>query len=174
MAVLQWTVLLFLAAFVAHLLVWRLRKPRSPLKALLVIFFAAAAAGLAALYFGGGAIASAGLARLPGPAAYLHVLVSVTSLALAYTVSYTLIEWDSPTLTIVTMVARAGEGGLGEAELDALADELPFIQSRIKSLIDDKVVVEEGGRYVVPPGRHFFYRFVLFYHRLLKTETRGG
>jgi hypothetical protein len=174
MAVLQWTLVLFLAALLVHLLIWRLRKPGSPLKALLAIFFAVAAAGLAGLHFGEGVLASAGLAVLPGPAAYLHVLTCFIPMALAYTINYTLLEWDSPTLTIVTMIENAGERGLAEAELVRLADNLPFIQSRIRSLVSDKIIAEDGGRYVVSPGRHFCYRFILFYHRLLKTDTRRG
>jgi hypothetical protein len=173
MAVLQWTLVLLLAAFVVHLLIWRLHKPRSALKALLVVFAGVGAAGLAALYFGDSAIGSIGLARLSGPAAYLHVLIAYSSMALAYTICYTLIEWDSPTLTIVTMIGRTGKDGLEEAQILKFADDFPFVQSRIESLIAGGVLVKKDGRYLASPGRHIFYRSILFYHRLLKTTQRG-
>jgi hypothetical protein len=174
MAVLQWGLFLFLGAFLAHLLVWRVRKPTSPLKALLVIFVAAAAVGLTVVYFGERAVRSIGLAVLPNAAAYLHVLLFFTSVALAYMVSYTLLEWDSPTLTLVTMIAKAGKDGVGEVELLEYVDKLPFIESRVESLMRDNSLVYKDGYYVVGPGRHVAYRFVLFYRRLLGTERRGG
>jgi hypothetical protein len=61
MAVLVWGSVLFLAALLTQLLVWRLRKPRSPLKALMLIFLGMTSAGLAALYCGDGIIRSSSL-----------------------------------------------------------------------------------------------------------------
>jgi hypothetical protein len=174
MAVLQWTLVLLLTAFLVHLLIWRLRKPKSPLKALLLILLAVIGLGLAALYFADGIIGRIGLLRISGPAAYLHVALASISMALGYMVSYTLIEWDSPTLTIVTMIAQAGKNGLAEAELGTLADRLSFIHSRIQTLVRDNVMVEKDGRFIISPGRHMFYRFVLFYHRVIRTDTQSG
>jgi hypothetical protein len=174
-AVLQWGLVLFLGAFLIHLLIWRLHKPEASLKVLLAIFLVVIVAGLAALYFGRNAIYSIGLAGLPNAAAYLHVLVFSVSMALAYIVIYTLIEWDSPTLTIVNMIARAGKRGVGTAKLVKLAENLPSIESRMQSLIRSNVIVEKDGRYVVSPGRHIFYRSVLYYSRLLRADdTQSG
>jgi hypothetical protein len=131
MAVLVWGSVLILAPLLTHLLVWRLRKPRSPMKALMLILLGVITAGLAALYCGHGIIRSYNLDTPGSTAAYLHTLLFSVSMSLAYIISYTLLEWSSPTLTIVMAIARAGKAGATKAELLGLADKLPFIESRI-------------------------------------------
>jgi len=174
MAVLLCGVILFFTALVIHVVIWRVRKPSSPLKTLLLILLAVIFAGLSALYFTADSLAASGFATLDTLAAYLHTLLFCVSLSLAYVVSYTLLEWDSPTLTIVMTIARAGRSGAPEAELAQLVDRLPFIGSRIQCLIRDNVITEKDGRYVISPGHHLFYRFVLSYRRLLKADKRAG
>ncbi len=174
MAVLQWGCLLLLVAFLVHLLIWRVRKPAAPLKALLVILVATEVVGLTAAHLGEGVARALGLAALPGVAADLHVVLFVTSVGLVYTISYTLLEWDSPTLTIVTLIGRAGRAGISEAELLKTIDKLPFFQSRIDGLIRGGSLVCRDGRFFVGPGRHLAFRFILSYRRLLGVERRGG
>jgi hypothetical protein len=175
MAVLVWGSVLFLAALLTHLLVWRLRKPRSPMKALMLILLGVITAGLAALYCGDGIIRSYNLDTPGSMAAYLHTLLFSVSMSLAYITSYTLLEWGgSPTLAIVMAIARAGKAGATKAELLGLADKLPFIESRIQCLIQDKTIVEKDGHYMVSPGRHLFFGLVLFYRRLWGADTAHG
>jgi hypothetical protein len=174
MAVLQWGLILFLGALLIHIAFWRVRKPASPLKALLLIFLTVTAAGLAALYACDRVVGLASPGTLDSPAAYLHTLLLTVSMSQAYMVSYTLLEWDSPTLTIVTRIARAGKGGVSEADLVQLADKLPFIESRIECLIREGIIIEKGGRYIVSSEPHLFYRFILSYRRLLGACASDG
>jgi hypothetical protein len=174
MGVLVWGSALFLAGLLTHLLVWRLRKPRSPMKALMLIFLGVITAGLAVLRCDDGIIRSANLATLDSTAAYVHTLLFSVSMSLAYINSYTLLEWDSPTLTIVMAIAKAGKAGATKAELLGLADRLLLIESRIESLIQDKTIVEKDGRYMVSPRRHLFFGLVLFYRRLSGADTAHG
>jgi hypothetical protein len=174
MAVLVWGSVLFLAALLTHLLVWRLRKPRSPMKALMLIFLGVITAGLAALYCGDGIIRSYQLDTPGSTAAYVHTLLFSVSMSLAYITSYTLVEWGSPTLTIVAAIARAGKAGATKAELLELADSSLFIESRVECLIQDKTIVEKDGRYMVSPRRHLFFTLVLFYRRLSGADAVHG
>jgi hypothetical protein len=175
MVILQWGGVLFLGAFLMHLLIWRLHKPKSPIKALLAVFLGVVSVGLAVLYFGDSVVCSIGLAGLPNLAAYLHVLLFFISMAFAYIVCYTALEWDSPTLTIVKMITRAGKSGIEETEFVKRAEELPFLVSRMQDLVRSGIIlVEKNGRYVLSPGLHLFYRSILFYNRLLRAETRTG
>jgi hypothetical protein len=175
-AVLLWGVVLFLVALVTHVLVWRLHKPGAPINALLVLFLGVVVVGLTTLRLAGHAVGSAGLPLLPGLAAYLHVLLFYVSMAFAYIVSYTLIEWESPTIAIVTMLARAGRSGVRKAELLELANGFPLVESRIQSLVRDNTIIAKDGRYTVSPRtfNFFFYRLVLAYGRLLRLERHGG
>jgi hypothetical protein len=174
MAILEWGLVLLLLAFLVHVILWRLHKPQSPLKALVVIFLTVPALGLIAVHVGTGAIRSLGLAGLPNLAGYLHVLLFTTSVGLAYIVAYTLLEWDSPTLTIVRKISRAGKSGLEEADIAKLAQGPSFVESRIQSLLRSGIVVDRDGRYILSRGNHLFYRSILFYSRLMQADERSG
>jgi hypothetical protein len=174
MVILEWGLGLFLGALLLHLLLWRLHKPKSPIKALLALFGGVIGAGLAALYFGDTAFRSAGLAGLANPVAYVHILLFFTSMACAYIVFYTVLEWDSPTLTLVMMIGRAGKSGFAEAEFIKHAEQIPFLESRMQDLRRSGILVEKNGRYVLSPGPHWFYRSIVFYNRLLGADTRSG
>jgi hypothetical protein len=174
MAILQWGIGLFLAAFLVHLLVWRIRKPGSSIRVLLAIFLGVAVLGLIALYLTQDAARSRGLPVLSNLAAYLHVLSFVISIAFAYIVVYTGLEWDSPTLSIVTMIARAGKTGVDEAELVQRAEKLPFLESRMQDLIRSGILVERDVRFVLSARPHYFFRSILLYNRLLRKEQASG
>jgi hypothetical protein len=175
MAILQWGVVLLLSALLTHVIVWRLRKPRSPLTALLLIVLIVPATGLATLYFSRQGVASLGLKVLPNLAGYLHVFLFTTSAGLAYIIGYTLLEWDSPTLTIVRMIERAGNEGIGEAELVQLFRDRPsFLASRIETLMRSRILTEKDGRYILASGHHLFFRAILIYPRITRADERSG
>jgi hypothetical protein len=176
LSVLLWGFILYGIALFLHVLIWRIRKPHRALITLLGVFVAVLVAGLAGLRFAGALILSAGIPVLSNGGAYFHVLVFYLAMAFAYIVSYTLLEWDSPTLTTVMLIARAGKNGIEEADLFKVADKLTFIESRIQSLVNDKTIVEKDGRYLVAPGglNVFLLRFILFYGRLAHVDVRAG
>jgi hypothetical protein len=114
---------LFAVAFLLHWLWWRLRRPRRALGALLVAFFGTLIVGLVAA------------PHLPGIATFapvgfwehLHVVLFHVSFSLAYTVTYSALEMDSPTLTLVAFVAAGGSAGRSRAELlDVISDREMF------------------------------------------------
>jgi len=74
------------------------------------------------------------------------------------------------------MMARAGKKGVGEADLLKCADQFPFIESRIQSLVLDRTIAERDGRYVLSPAcfNYYFFRFVLYYGQLLGLDARAG
>jgi hypothetical protein len=173
MAVLFWGLLLFAAGFLLHLIIWRIHKPASPIKALLVVFLSVIGFGLVGVYFGHDVLGS-GLTGLSGLPQYLHVVLFSVSMAFAYIVVYTVLEWDSPTLTIVTLLARAGANGLEEIDLIKHLEKLPFLESRIQDLVRGGIVAERNDRYVLGDGYHLFFRSILLYNRLLGTDARSG
>jgi hypothetical protein len=176
MVVLLWGFVLFIVALFVHILIWRLHKPNKALNTLPRVFLVVVVTGLAALYSGDSFIRSAGIPVLPNPPAYCHVLVFYLSMSFAYIVSYTLLEWDSPTLTIVMIIAKAAQKGVEEAELFKVADKLTFVESRIQTLVNDKIIMQKDGRYVVAPEaiNSFIFRFILFYGNLAHIDVRAG
>jgi hypothetical protein len=175
MAILQWGMILYLGALLVHAILWRLHRPQAPLKILLMVFFGVTAAGLAALYWHEETLRALGFAVLPNWAAYVHVFAFATAMGLAYIVGYTLLEWDSPTLTLVTKIARAGDSGVQESDLiEKLVERPSFVGSRMLTLMRSGVLAEQDGRYVLSRGNHFFYRFILFYGRLMRMDGTSG
>src|SRR5262249_23582140 len=90
-----------LLAFAVHLLVWRWRVPRYQTKSLLAIFFGALAAVCLVQAAGG----VGPLPRLTGAAEYVELALFVTAFTLAYGITYSALEADSPTLVMVRAIA---------------------------------------------------------------------
>jgi len=152
---------IFAAGFMLHLVWWRVALPRRQTKTLLVIFFAALAVSLAWLYRG-----------LPA-GELCHIALYVTSLILAYMITYSAVEADSPSLLVALAVARAGEKGLAADEIFALLDDHALVDPRLDDLLLDKMAVLENGRYrITEKGRVLAGIFAA--HRALLGAGKGG
>lgn len=176
MAVLLWGCLLYVVALALHVIMWRIHRPRKPITTLLLLFSVVGITGLAVQWWGRNIILSFRAPVLANLPAYFHVVVFYVSLALAYIVCYTLIEWDSPTIAIVLKLMRAGQTGLRKADLVQSAIESYTMESRLQGLLRAKTIVKVNGRYTTSSGsvRSLFYLSVLAYGRLLGLERRGG
>ncbi len=153
---------LFLAAFLLHLFVWRVRLPRRPRLSL-------------ALIFGGMLVASMAVPlcrpTIVGPSpldlsAWLFAAVLYGSLFLAYLALFAGLEGDSPTVSIVIIIQAAGSAGV---EADKVRRAFPgehFIRSRVGHLLDDGMVNLKNGVYIITPKGKRFVDFYAFYRRL--------
>jgi len=95
---------LLLASFLVQLLIWRVALPRSQTVALLLIFAVVPPCVLATAALSGHAL------WLPAPETARLVLAYV-AFTLAYVVLYSAIEHQSPTLAIISQVAKDGSRG---------------------------------------------------------------
>jgi hypothetical protein len=159
---------LFLAAFLAHVALWRVYPPERQIRALLRVFFGVFAAGAAALSAG-----VAGATPLPFPE-LLHAAVLFTALTLAYIQTATTLEVDSPSLSIVLAIDAAGAAGLAREQLRAtLTDEL-LVRPRLDDLVRDQVVAFDGTTYRLLRRGGFFIGFIVAWRRLMRQPVRGG
>ena len=111
MLALFWSISLTAAAFCLHVLLWRIRIPRHQTRTLLLLFFGCLAVGLMGL--GMAASASPHADWFPSsPAAFAQIALFHAAMTLAYVITYSGIEADSPSLVIVLLVAQAGTQGL--------------------------------------------------------------
>ena len=118
MNVLVWSIALLGLAFGLHLAVWRIRLPARQTRALLTVFFGVLVAGLAALG-AAGVMAPRWAPYLPAwPAQLLHVGLFFVSVTLAYMITYSALEADSPSLVMIQAIADAGDDGLDERRFD--------------------------------------------------------
>jgi hypothetical protein len=169
MRVATFGVVLFLGAFAIHWGLWRFRVPRRQTLALLLIFLGSLPAGLI--------VASV----LPccqewRPVHHwetIQVAVFHIALALAFIVTYSLLEEHSPSLTLVKYVAEAGRRGRSRTELFALLEGAQSLPRRIHALLRDGLMIEVGGVYQLTPKGRGWARVFRSWQRLSHMEKGG-
>lgn len=166
MGALVYGVAIVAAGFLAHLAIWRVRVPRRQTRAVLAVFFGTMLAGLAL----------PSVAPVPppgGPAEYAAVVLFVVAMTLGYTITYSALEADSPTLVLIRLIAAAGPDGLSEKELEAGADDGLLILPRLADLVRDGHVTRDGDVYqLTEKGRRFVAVFRTF-RRVLGADKGG-
>ena len=171
MAVLFWGLACIALAFVVHVAWWRLARPKRQTRALLLLFFglsAAVTAAAAALGWpGGGPLVLAGVAQV------LHVGVFVTAFTLAYVITYSAVEVDSPSLVMVTLVSGAGPEGLPCEAFDAAFTDERLVAARVADLVRDRMLEVVDGRYRMTGKGRRFVRIFIFYRWLMGAGIGG-
>ena len=164
-------VLLVGALFAVHLVWWRVALPRRQRAVLLVLFL------------GGGIVLAPLVAWLVGSLGFatlswvewLNVALAVVAFALAYVVTYSALEADSPTLSLVRHIAAAGRRGLAEAELGEFMASRPFVGARLTALVDEGMVYEKEDRILLAEHPYTLFRMVLFHReKVLGLSSHGG
>lgn len=164
--------LAFVLLFAAQIVVWRLRRGGghyAPLLGLALGVLAVALAGFAAL-------AGAGpLARwLPGTLLDAWTFAMLYgALVLAYMVTYSAVQADSPTMAILLSVEEAGLRGRSHAELLAELDDSVLVVPRLDDLVSSGLAARQGERYAARPGGALLARTYIVYRRLLRMEKGG-
>ncbi|MHB8834639.1 MAG: hypothetical protein ACYC9Y_02890 [Candidatus Methylomirabilia bacterium] len=160
---------LLTAAFVLHLVVWRIRIPSNAVIWLLVIFLGTGAAGL------GGALALRG--QLPGLAwdasEVLSVVLAHVAFSLAYIVTYSGLEQDGPSVTLAKFTDMAGARGRSREEFFRVITDDLIVASRLRALLDSGWVAREAGRYRLTPRGMFWHSVFYLWRRLLGLPEGG-
>lgn len=169
MRIATFSLVLFLTAFLVHWVIWRVRVPRRQTAALLAILLGTLPAGLTIAVLTGGLYAWA-------PASGWELLQVVTfhvALALAYVVTYSLLEEHSPSLTLVKFVHAAGDRGRARAELLALLDGNRSLEGRVEALLRDGMVTQTGGTLRLTTKGLWWARTFGLWRRLYRMELGG-
>ena len=127
---------LFLVAFVVHVIIWRLKLPRGHIKALLLIFGTIFCVWMVAIIF----------FRPWRIAEILHVILFYWSMSLCYIITYTAIEADSPTLSLIRFLAGARTEGRSKDAVAQFIALRPFVRARLTALARAGLIREEGSR----------------------------
>jgi hypothetical protein len=164
-------VLLLGALFAVHLAWWRVALPRRQRAVLLVLFLGG---GLVFAPLVAWLVGSLGFAPLSW-VEWLNVALAVVAFALAYVVTYSALEADSPTLSLVRHIAAAGRGGLAEVELGEFMVSRPFVGARLTALVDEGMVYEKENRIILAEHPYTLFRMVLFHReKVLGLRSHGG
>lgn len=166
-----WGNLVFFFFFLLHLAAWQVHLPRRQTKALLLILFGGLALSLALFL----AFPSATLFCFPVPAGpeLVAVALYVTSFILAYMITYSAVEADSPTLVMIKAVADAGPAGLRRGDFYAAMSDGVLVEPRLRDLLTDRMAVLENGRYVLT-GKGRLFSAIFSAHRALLGLGKGG
>lgn len=106
---------------------------------------------------------------------WLNVALAVVAFALAYVVTYSALEADSPTLSLVRHVASAGSRGVGEEALRDFMAARPFVGARLSALVEEGIVHEKDGRIHLSEHSYTLFRMVLLHReKILGLNHRGG
>lgn len=160
---------LFLAAFVLHWAVWRIRVPRRQSAALLAILLAALPAGLALVAF----VPALQILRPRGFWEVVQVCTFHVAMTLAYVVAYSAIEGRSPSMTLLTHVADARGRGRTRAELQSMLRGDDPVALRLQALLGDRLIVEEDGEYMLT-AKGWAWSFCFGTFRNLLNLEKGG
>jgi hypothetical protein len=160
---------LFLAAFLLHWAVWRIRVPRRQSAALLAILLAALPVGLALVTF----VPALQVLRPRGFWEVVQVGTFHVAMSLAYVVAYSAIEGRSPSMTLLTCVADARGRGRTRAEIQAVLRGDDPVALRLRALLSDRMIAEEDGEYVLTAKGWAWSRCFGAFRNLLNMEKGG-
>ena len=164
--------LTFSAAWLAHLMLWRVRLPQAQLKTLLVLFFLTwcGAAGFAWASDWSYLLLGEGSA----PIGFLYFSLLYWSAALCYVITYSAMEGDSPTLRLTRHLHRGGAEGVSHEEIEEFFRQRPFVGARVKALVTDNIFIEESGGYRLASSKYLFFRVILGYRRVVFGPVKAG
>jgi len=152
---------LFAAALAIQIILWKVRLPKSQMRTLLVIF---------ALVF---AVWLVGAAAFSIPFVdMLHIALFYVSTSLAYTITYSAIEADSPTLSLMRFVAQ--RNGVSADEVAYFFEQRPFMRARLAALVQSGLIRKDDGRYVLAGGGSLAFRLILGYRKVYGPIPKGG
>lgn len=156
-----------------QLVIWRLRRGGGHYVALLVL----ALLVLVAAFAGIGALRATGVqvARLlpATPLADWNFFLLYGALILAYMITYSAVQADSPTMAILLLIEAAGLRGLSRDELITRLGDDVLIVPRVRDLITSGLAALERGRYVIRGRGSRLARVYIAYRALLRMEKGG-
>lgn len=163
MIILFWNLIIFFVALFVHFIIWKLCLPRHHTDTLLKIFVIVLALGIFLIrYF-----------EVFSLFDYLRLSLLYMSLSLAYTISYSAVEADSPSLLITLKIADSKKKGLLKRELEACLTDDNLVLPRLNDLVRDALVTYKYGIYQLTQKGDMFVKIFIFFRKLLGA-TKGG
>ncbi len=161
----------FACCLILHVVLWRVARPRSDIRCLLILFLAAPA--VIALVACAVALTNATV-RCLDRLDVLAVLLMHLALSSAYVQTYPAAQARSPSLEIAYAVGRSMPRGLSREELLAIVDTGRLVDARVEDLLANRLVRREGDRYGLTALSTGLVRVVLVIRFLLGLPRYGG
>ncbi len=155
-----------------HLIVWKIRLPKRQTKVMLLMFFGTLIAGSAFLW----THPAFSLLGFDAPAVwteYARIALLFTAFTLAYMITYSGLEADSPSLVMVLSIARAGPEGLSkDVFYQQMTDDI-LIKPRVRDLLTDHMAYLDGDTYRLTSKGILLARIFVTYRNILGAGKGG-
>lgn len=173
MAILIYSLFLFCFALFLHLIIWKVCIPKRQAKTLFQILIGILIIGLVVLEKLSPFFLIFGLTPPSRVIEYLHISLFYSSLAIAYLITYSAIEVDSPSLIMMMAIAKTGSNGLDRNKFEQTMTDDLLIMPRIRDLVIDKMIYLEGDRYRLSTKGLIVARIFVYYRKIL-IAGKGG
>lgn len=147
--------------------------PRRQTKRLLQILLATLIAGLVSLWVISKFSITYSLYVPNNFSEYLHIALFFISLTLAYMITYSAIEVDSPSLLMIMAITEAGLEGLDKKELEQKMSDEILIKPRFEDIIIHRMSYLEGHKYKLTRKGSFIAKIFIFYRKILNLGKGG-
>ena len=106
-------------------------------------------------------------------AEYFQIWLFFIALTLAYMITYSAIEADSPSLLIIMKIYEAGSSGLSKEILYREMNDDILIRPRVNDLIVDKMADLQGKRYRLKIKGIYMARLFTFFRGVMRAGKGG-
>lgn len=173
MRILLWGLVLFIDSFILHLIIWKIRVPVKQTNALLLLFFGNLFFCFA-MFLSIRSFFPIYSQLIPSaPFEYLRICILFAALTLAYIITYSAIEVDSPSLIIVLAIDKAGKSGLEKSKLENFLTDEFLVVPRAMDLVRDRLIYSDNNRFKLTTKGRLFVAIFIFWRKLMKRKIGG-
>ena len=104
---------------------------------------------------------------------HIHLFTFECAYFVAYVITYSAIEADSPTLIIIRAIASKKQWGLERSELSSLLGDDVLVYPRILDLLRDNLLMQLQERYTLTKKGRWFIGLFIWYRNLIKKPMGG-
>lgn len=171
MNLLVWAILLISGMFIIMLLWWRVYLPKRQTKTYLIFAFLWTLCWC--VVFNCTSLSVFGFAAPSGFGEIARIALLMASVILAFMITYSAIEADSPSLVMVLKINGAGKQGLDKEEFNGYMNDSVLIKPRVDDLLLDKMAVFRNGKYTLTAKGRFMTQIFIFYRSLMGLKKGG-
>jgi hypothetical protein len=172
-AVLFYASSLFGISFLSHVIVWRIHLPKRQGKVVGLLFFGFLCGGSLLFWKHGMDLSVFGLHPPSDLAQFLQFWLYYISLTLAYMITYSAVEADSPSLIIIMKIAERGSSGVSKENLARLINDEILMEPRLEDLLKDKMAELCEGKYRLR-AKGMIMAHVFRFYRNIMGANKGG
>ena len=164
--------LLFLVAFIVHVVLWRVRRPVNTTVTIILVFVVSVSTVWLALAIFDISQGLTGFLPQEPVDKFLSLLLAL-ALSVSYIMTYPALENDSPTLKLVYLIAGKRQTGATEEELSRSFSNKNAVEPSITEMISEGLVRMEGQSILLTERGHRLATIYRKWRVILGAEMGG-